>query len=466
MVTSKIRRNRKEGARELRESYVQFLPRLKSRIPLAYVMKISKDEVQKIMNLPRRDIKVGGDTKSGYFDAEANALFICNADGNLTGQMVTLKAPTPKPQTEKSATNDNALEDKGQQAKNKKSFWGQKNNCDQQSDQQADHAESGQAMQRLKGLMVGTLVCSILACGLSGISLMQNNSGNYGQAGIETDVPDETVYAIGLKSPILAGQRITAEDLEMKEVSSSVVADFAMFGRDICLWEQAETLIDSYAVRYMDTDHYIERDDVTSTPPQTTSPWAMNTNYRWEVELNSEDPQSEGISFGSILSANIRVTYNNQVAGNQGNGESTVISGDGVIHTTTVSEMSRIEEYTLQDLTVIDVLNSNKESLYATYKAFSKIPVSERVKYITQAMLDDETLQNRLTPCYVVVDLAQAQTAVVDQISSANASEIMLRNTNAYEQETERKRDESLSLSVIFSEIQEAIAQMQKIETK
>ena len=65
---------------------------------------------------------------------------------------------------------------------------------------------------------------------------------------------------------------------------------------------------------------------------------------------------------------------------------------------------------------MVDVLNGEGNSIFGTYSSYSGIPLSERLSYISAALDQYQSLQNQLTPKFVVLNVGDDQIGALENM--------------------------------------------------
>lgn len=383
--------------------------------------QLTREDIERIMALPRRTIKIGSESKSGYYDEAANLIYQCKEDGSLTGKTFTIRMPaTPPPQAAE------ATPEKEQEEKESKKGGGK-----------------GKIFR-----IVGTVILVAAALMMVIPQFLPKDDPGFIPGPAESSVPG-TVQVIKTTHALIPGQQISMADFEAVEMSNTTYDQFSMFARDLCLWSRADQLVGGYVKEYMPDGHYVELRDIDSSAPVTTSPWSGVSSMTWKVPLLGADKDA-AISFGSKLDILVRKTIRTQVAA--GGSESSAIE-----------ETSRIETYSLNGVSVIDVLNESGVSIYASYKSYAGIPLSERKEYISSAMREDPLLQKQLTPCYVVVGLTEDLAEIVSQLGEANTYSVEIKSVSGMDASTTERAQCINDFAGVQNSIRDAIAYNQQL---
>ena len=351
--------------------------------------QLTPEDVARIMALPKRSIRIGNEVKSGYFDDAEHLLYQCDDDGKLTGKVRAIKNAAPPPPHKAESEKERPFQD-----------------------------EEKSPLQKLTEkipkpvLVAGVALVTVAAVGISiGPRLF---GGTISDPNVPmVDLPPieaSEVSVIRTVHTLIPGQQISMADLEEIKLDNSTYQQFSMFDRDLCQWAKADQLVGGYVSEYMPTGHYVELTDIVASPPITTTPWASLYGYKWTVPLDELAMMDTNLTFGSKVNVTTKKTINSQVAAGQ-NPDSNPNAPSS-----TIDEISRTEEYNFLNLTVVDVLNGEGNSIFGTYSSYSGIPLSERLSYISAALDQYQSLQNQLTPKFVVLNVGDDQIGALENM--------------------------------------------------
>lgn len=351
--------------------------------------QLTPEDVARIMALPKRSIRIGNEVKSGYFDDAEHLLYQCDDDGKLTGKVRAIKKAAPPPPLKAESEKESPSQD-----------------------------EEKSPLQKLTEkipkpvLVAGVALVTVAAVGISiGPKLF---GGTISDPTVPmVDLPPieaSEVSVIRTVHTLIPGQQISMADLEEIKLDNSTYQQFSMFDRDLCLWGKADQLVGGYVSEYMPTGHYVELTDIVASPPITTTPWASLYGYKWTVPLDELAMMDTNLTFGSKVNVTTKKTINSQVAAGQ------TPDSNPNAPSSTIDEISRTEEYNFLNLTVVDVLNGEGNSIFGTYSSYSGIPLSERLSYISAALDQYPSLQNQLTPKFVVLNVGDDQIGALENM--------------------------------------------------
>ena len=94
----------------------------------------------------------------------------------------------------------------------------------------------------------------------------------------------------------------------------------------------------------------------------------------------------------------------------------------GLERKATVEQSSLLETYSLPNVVVCDLLNSDKNSLYATYNTWISIPAGERSAYLKERLKEDSTSVKSMLPTYAQVRMTKAQAEALGDLTAPDVS--------------------------------------------
>lgn len=373
--------------------------------------QLTPEDVARIMALPKRSIKIGNETKAGYFDEAEHLLYQCDEEGKLTGKVRAIKPSVTPPST----PSPSPVEKK-------------------QGSDEGDKTPLQNAVAKIPKpvLAAGIVLVATLAVGASFLPGMLGegkiDDPNVPMVDLPADIPME-VSVIRTVKTLIPGQQVSMADIEEVKMDSATYQQFSMFDRDLCQWGKADQLVGGYVSEFMPSGHYVEITDIVANPPIATTPWESLSGYKWVVPLDELAMTDTNLTFGSKVNVTTKKVINSQVAAGQ------IPTDDPNAPSTTIDEIHRTEEYNFQNLTVVDVLNGDKNSIFSTYSSYSGIPLSERLSYISSALTQYEPLQTQLTPKYVVVNVGADQIGALENMGY-EADDYAVKGTGAQDTTT------------------------------
>lgn len=394
---------------------------------------ISGQELNRILSLPKISLKIGGEIKSGHYDQMTKKFYQVDGNGKLTGKVAVVSKLPPSaipgvnsaeeadagiPQTQTSGGIGNIF---GKTARGKK-------------DEEDDEPDK-KPPNKLKKLMpviiaAGAVIAAACIAVTVVLPMLRGNNNDTpvdpnlptgtGQPGI-VEVTDYQVVQI--TRDIVPGQMFTLDDLAEMTVPAATYSQAKSFGSELYPWASVNDLLGYYASEFIPAESYLTQDEISAVPPYELNPWGVtDSNSTLLLVPVGEALRGEpSLNYGNYVDLIVRKVVNNQVAVGPGGGEAPA-PVEGVTITGTTSDTTRTDEYTVNDMTVCDLLNAQGESVYNTYCAYIGIPASKRLEYISEAFWTDETLKDRLTPAYILVRVTNAQAQALGDLTAQNTT--------------------------------------------
>lgn len=379
---------------------------------MSATFSISKNELERIKSLPRISLKVGDEVRFGYYDQETRRFFQTDENGELTGKVAVVNKPgapvKPTPE-EPDATDETAPGE-------------------------AEVQEEQTKPDKLKKFMPVIAVCGGLiaaACITVAAILPMFNGANNDTPGnvpnLPTDgQPGETVigeyHITQTTRDILPGQMFTLDDLQEVVIPAADYLTAKSFGNELYAWESSEKLLGYYAGEFIPANTYLEEDEISAVPPYELNPWGVvDSGSTLLLAPVSEEIRGENaLNYGNYIDMTVKKIVKTQVA--VGTDPNDPAVGTGLETSGITQETTQTKEYPVNDLTICDILNANGESLYNIYCAYIGIPATKRLDYIAEALWDDETLQDKLTPAYVLVRVTNEQASALGNLNGNDTS--------------------------------------------
>lgn len=446
---------------------------------------LSPEEYARIKALPQRKFIISGEQKTGLFDMESNKFYPTDETGELTGKCVTLAhKPKPKPpvtespsaETPASSTNEGGEEpasDNESPEDGKKKKRVKKEKPAKKAGTQ-DGGASSSAVQKAKPIfiIVAAAIVVFVAWGqlkpLFGGSPQQGTTSQPGQqTGIQSGetVNNQDAHGTNLDSieviqavkDLIPGDVVTPEDIQSATVSAEVFSQITLAGTQIYKWDRSEYLLGKYVTGYVPAGLYLSYNNVAPALTFAANPWSatIEDTALIKVPIDSAAKENALLNYGTILNLEIRKETVNQVAANGQTGNN-VPKVDGLNHSTTVEQSVTIDTFTLNGLTVCDVLNANGDSLYNKYCAYNGIPAGEQLPYLRNALKEDESLAATLAPAYIMVRVTSEQAAALGDLTASGTS-TKLSLSESIDKTTDAKASFAANARSITDTINEAI---------
>lgn len=452
-------------------------------------IKLTQEEIEQIKNLPKRTFLIGNIRQTGLYDEATKRFYYLDADGEWTGRLAIIS--TPPPQEPRSNEDDDPSkadenqddsddaedgdEDNGESTslvdKAKEIFSSLKKNGD---------GAASPIMEKLRtpiskripltwmhvlivGIILILLMVFVITPAVNRVfappdvppaSSTEVDTPSGAQSSPEgsntqTSEPDPTlsnIQVIQVKDTMIPGDTITSDCVQSAEISAADYELLRANGRVLYQWDVVNNLIGMVVNKYIPKGGYIASGDESATYTPSSNPWVTEEDGKTfvTIPLTDEIASSADLNFGAKINIFIKKRTSTQ----------TSQEGDDTIVTTT-SEKS----YTFASTVVCDILNSNEESLYPLYSAYLAIPAGERLSYLRTALVEDETLAQRLTPAYIRVKIDSTSATEIGDFNS-NSVTIALRIPDAsdIDNATDQKRDFASQARALDETIEQAIA--------
>lgn len=390
--------------------------------------RLTQEEVQKIMALPKRSFRVSGELKTGRYDEETRKFYELTTDGKLTGKVASVPLPSTPTAKRAGVESSGGPDDEDADAKDK-----DKNPNEEAEDAPKDN--SGGKKKPKKALIIGGAVAGVL---LLCVIAMFTGGGEGEVTPPDSSVPPATdpaveeVHVVQVTKDLLPGHVLTPDDVQDCVLDAATYNEAVLYGRNLCSYDTLDELVGNYVAVYVPAMQYLEQDAVQAASPFEFNPWGgdvAGTSFI-TVPIPADIAENQSFGFGSTVEITIhRVTENLVAVG----GEDPSHIGDvpGVTHTSTVGTTSRTDEFTIGSLYVCDLLNADGASIYEPYCAYMGIPLGSRLGYLTAALKTDENLWNSLIPAYAVIRVTDVQAVAIGDVNGENTT-VTLKSTGNY----------------------------------
>lgn len=371
--------------------------------------QLEPGEYEKIMSLPKRTFRIGGETRVGRFDEESRKFYELNEQGELTGKVVMVATPANKPPVTEAKAEEGALQN------------------DEENENEEEDSESKGFFAKFKvpliiagGLLAFIVIIFVFMSAFSGTEPGPDPSQTEGPAPTEPAVTE--VHVMKVNQDLLPGHVLTPEDVSEVVLDKADYDEVALFGRNLYTWTDLDKLVGNYLSKFVPANQYLEQNDVQAAAPFDINPWAASEPGTTLLKVPVDPTLTDNLNFGfgSVVSLTVRKVTSSQIAvGDE------PIDVPGLTHTTTVGTTSRTEEFTVGGLHVCDLLNSSGQSVYNAYCAYIGVPLGNRLDYLCKTLSEDENLWEALTPTYAMIRVTEQQAAAIGDVFADNVTAIV-----------------------------------------
>lgn len=433
--------------------------------------RISKEEYDKIMSLPKRTFIIGNINQTGLFDESSRKFYFLNEDGSLSGKVASIRRPQSQPPQDEDTSDsrksrqDDELPDESTSLPGKLKRLLKKPNRthDEGSDddtEDADEAEDDDAPGKLnqkigklpitwKQLIIFIAAAVILLILLS--TFLKRNSQQPSPPVEDTPPVEEvndpslnTIQVVQVVYDLIPGDIISSDNIQASTITAESFNQITLGGTNIYQWDRVDSLMGKCVTAYIPAGQYLAYTNVASTYIPASNPWVneqVNRTYV-TVPLDEATAASTVLNFGAKMDISLK---------KETLSETTL--QDGVIQQTTT-----IKPYTFENVIVCDILNANQESIYPKYTAYMEIPVGEQLTYIRKALTEQPDLQSTLTPAYIRIKIDSALAEEIGDFSSNKVTlNLSLHNANDIDVTNDQKREYAAQARALSETIRQAI---------
>lgn len=452
----------------------------------ATTIKLTQEDVEKIKSLPKRTFLIGNLQQTGLYDEKTRRFYYLDTNGEWNGRLAIINTPPPPPPPpdgeepeDEGPSEDESVDDSSDGGDTPTSLADKAKGLFSFLKKKGDGAESP-IMEKLHtpiskrlpltwmhvviiGVILLLLMVFVITPAVNRVfappdvppaSSTEVTPPSGSQQGTEgetpqTSEPDPTlsnIQVIQVKDTMIPGDTITSDSVQSAEISAADYELLRANGRVLYQWDVVDNLIGMVVNKYIPKGGYIASGDESATYTPSSNPWDTEEDGKTfvTIPLTDEIASSADLNFGAKINIFVKKRTSTQ----------TSQEGDDTIVTTT-SEKS----YTFASSVVCDILNSNEESLYPLYSAYLAIPAGERLNYLRTALVEDETLGQRLTPAYIRVKIDSTSATEIGDFNS-NSVTIALRipDANDIDNTTDQKRDFASQARALDETINQAVA--------
>lgn len=233
-----------------------------------------------------------------------------------------------------------------------------------------------------------------------------------------------TIDVIQVTRDFIPGDTITENDIQKATISAETYNQISLNGTTLYQWSRSDSLLNAYAASFIPKGQYLTYENVDSIYHQAVNPWASESGdvAYITLPLTTELVQDGSIGYGSILDLTITRTTTKTTPASTSDGEDAeeAPSIPGLEHQATVEQSSVVETYGLSNVVVSDLMNNDKNSLYSTYSTWISIPAGERSVYLNERLSEDSTLGSTMLPTYVQISVTKAQAEALGDLTASD----------------------------------------------
>ncbi len=397
---------------------------------------ISRDELERIYNLPRKEFRYGSKKFIGLYDEENHILYEVNNQGNLTGSMVHVS----REKKEEQVYNPQVSKDDSYSPAN--SDYIDIDDEDYDIDEEEDE-ENEDSAYKTKKLAIGAALVAGIILILFGLIYMgvKPYLNQYGESDepVATEVSQDAeggkeVSVIQAVNTLIPGDVIKEDDIQVVNVSNDTYTLYSQNDNNIYTGERLEDLVEMYVQEYIPSGEYLTYTNVDSTSPVPKNPWTETyEGYTYKkVAVDPETINSLDLSFGDIVNI---VVKKRTVDSAGGSDQARTAEVEGAKLESTSEESYIVDTYSVDGLVVCDMLNGDGESIFDQYYVYSKIPAGEQMSYMKEAVAQNSSMVDTLTPYYVVFCLTDEQATAFGDMSSSDtgSSTVQISSTDTHD---------------------------------
>ena len=400
---------------------------------------ISKEEYYRILNLPVKTMTVAGREVRGRFDAEKQLFYQMDEAGNLTGRAAHVGQAAPMPEHEPEPEPEPEEEMPEQKFhKQEKPPKREKPKKQKKPPKEPKVRNPDKKKSKHKIIFAGALLIALMFAVLFGPQkIVSNISGMMGNGEQSQEVatenkeePEEepkeptdlsTLRVIQVTKDMIPGDQITEESIQEASISAESYNVINLSDNQVYQWDRHESLIGSYISEYVPVGQFLTYSNVSATQPRLMlNPWIVDENIYTDIPIAEDMLQNTNLTFGAIMNLSIKKeSVTETTVETPEKGEEDVA---GMEHSSTVQQSYIVDTYSLNDIVLCDLINSEGESIYNYYIRFMSIPVGERADYLPGLFKQDPSLEQKLTPAYITICVSKEQMNKLGDLSTDGVS--------------------------------------------
>lgn len=259
-----------------------------------------------------------------------------------------------------------------------------------------------------------------------------------------------TVTVLTARKTLLPGHTLSSDDFLTVTISE---ADYLLLDSINGVYTKAEidVLKGQTVLTYLSAGSYVGYDDVGPTYAPV-NPWRQlekdQSTVIISVEANAETLKN--ILWGNQMDIQIQVQTKYTSSTSNDNTEEGTEYESGVNHSSSVIESTVVDTYICQNAVIIDVLDSNKKSLFTEYSMLTEIPFGYRTTQIEKRYYSLYEIEKAI-PCFIEIAVSSEEAEIIKALDTSNMT-ITLGNAKPYAK-TELQSDTYTALQAVGSNI-------------
>lgn len=342
--------------------------------------------------LPMREVIINGQRRKIKYDEENELIYMMDSTGKWTGERTKVKLPPEKKQ--ESAETPQAPEDAGDE-------HSPANTEATESQNKVQTPAPAKKRKKKKSNLLTIIVTALVVLGLVKVFDGKNLDGT------------PTEYTV-----IVAMQDIQpGENVGGKLASVTITADeYHQYNAQASLYsaDKYSTIKEYVATAYIPSKAYITYGNVGASY-SPSNPWAGTQGTETvNIPIDVDIQQLADYMWGKevTLTLTVRKVTNQESSGTNDTSEN--------ISSSSMYETTRVDTYTVPKCTIVDVLDTYKKSLYASYAALVSIPDAYRSDYLSTYYSSRRQIKAD-TPAYVTLAVPAEFIAIWKNISTTTS---------------------------------------------
>lgn len=223
------------------------------------------------------------------------------------------------------------------------------------------------------------------------------------------------IHVLAPMESIIPGQAITAEALSIVQIEEATYLQLTTFG-GLYTHIDLEQLHGFVAAQYIPAGKYLTYNDITKSYDPLI-PWEDISETSLQLAVAMAPTDIFDYSWGNHIDVTIKVTTKTTDRNNVNQDDEQAM--EGIEHESSVIEAMVIDTYKLQNIQILDILDSSGDSLFSQYMAMAAIPSALQKDYLEENYTDLATLQ-KVIPAYIVVGLTAEQASQLTELDQNN----------------------------------------------
>lgn len=419
---------------------------------------LTAKDVQRIIKLPRKQMRVGGVIQEVIYDEVTGYLYYPNPNPKGVSDILLSKRTKYEPTKE-----EEKVEEKKADAESAEAAQEQPEPEAEPQQRKAETSvvstkkEVPKKPKKKKALGVAIAFVAVVALGAMALPVIRDYlpvGGHSSETGQSVAI-GETTAIVQVVRDLIPGDVVTAEDIQKADINTETYNQIALQGVNLYQWNKSDTLLGMYVQSYLPAGQYVSFTSVGASyePPQSL--WHPD-KY---IDIPLTNAQKDDKLY--IPGEKVNITIRKEVKSESPVETSKKTLGQGGT-AVTIQQAITVDEFMIPAATICDVFSGDPSgeapgSMYELLDALSEVPAGEQATYILSAV-EHGLFEGKLDQNYIRIYLNEEDKALIGDITNADSVTITLSTTDTYSKDNDDRANFVAAAQATVGNLQTALS--------